>query len=364
MKRFLLRCLYHLQLHRLVRYGWREKVLILMYHGFTDRENHEGIENYQGKHVSIERFRSHLEYLEKYHRVISMDEFVDSHLHGPKPPPYSVVITMDDGYRSNYTLAFPLLKKFRMPATIFLATAMVEDQAFFWSDRIEYALNKAKPNRFELRVEGDTNGGFSMPVEFHDRTSRITCEKSIRRKLKSAPQEWRPPVIEKLEEKLGQKLSEDPHASEIYRSLGWPEVVEMVQSGLVSIGGHSHNHVILSRCQTETLKKELFLSKKMIEERTGSSCRLFCYPNGQAEDFNPETKRLLKEAGYACALTTLPGVSDSHSDLYELKRMGAPCRGDRVEFVMGLYGVTQFLSDIKQFLLRFLRIKKGNVSLN
>ena len=36
-----------------------------MYHGFTDEENHEGIENYQGKHIDIEIFRSQIKYIKK-----------------------------------------------------------------------------------------------------------------------------------------------------------------------------------------------------------------------------------------------------------------------------------------------------------
>lgn len=364
MKRLLLFILYGLQVHRLVRFLWRKKIIILMYHGFTDREDHEGIENYQNKHIPVETFHSQLKYLKKYHRIISLNEFVDSCRQGQVPPPYSVVITMDDGYRSNYALAFPLLKKYGVPATISLSSGMVEDREFFWTDRIEYAINRAKPDRFELKVEQDPRGEFSLPVEFHDRESRVVCERGMRKKLKVIPQEWRPEVVETLEQKLGHKLSVDPHPPEIYRPLRWPEVVEMVQSGLVSIGSHTHRHLILAKCEPETAKEELRLSKRLIEERTGCPCRMFCYPNGQKEDFSPATKTWLKEIGYACGLTTVPGVNDRRSDLYELKRMGAPCREDRVEFVMNLYAVTQFFSDIKQFLLRCLKIKREDTVLD
>jgi peptidoglycan/xylan/chitin deacetylase (PgdA/CDA1 family) len=299
-----------------MRYLWREKVIILTYHGFTDRELHEGIENYQGKHLFIERFRSQLEYLIKYHQVISLNELVDAYAHGRPLPERSVVITLDDGYRSNYTLAFPLLKQFKIPAAIFLTTRFVDKEEWFWTDRIEYALNKARPTRFELRIDPDANGGTALPIECRDRESRISSEKQVRMKLKTIPQESRSKVIEALEERLGTKLSQEDRPPEIYRPLEWAEIMEMTQTGLVLLGSHSHTHKILTKCQPLTLERELSLSREMIERRAGLPCRFFCYPNGNVGDFNEETKRGLKKAGYRSGLTSVPGVNDKHSDIF------------------------------------------------
>lgn len=310
-----------------------------MYHGFTDRETHQGIENHQGKHLFIERFKSHLEYLKKYHRVISLEEWLKGRTGGRKAPDHAAIVTFDDGYESNYKLAFPWLKRAGLPATIFLTTRFVDSKEWLWTDRVEYAVD----------------GGFSLPTQFHDRASRIAYEKKIRGRFKRIPQGFRAGVLERLEERRGRKLAQEPNLPEIYRPLEWAEINEMVQSGLVSIGSHTHTHAILTRCRPQEAEEELLLSKEIIEKKTGRPCRLFCYPNGERGDFNEETKRRLKEAGYLAGLTTVFGANDAESDPLELKRIGAPHRGGRVEFVMNLYGVTQFLSDLKQCLLKFFR---------
>jgi len=350
MKRLLLRLLYLLQVHRFFRAAGRKKVTILNYHGFTDRKIHEGIENHQGKHLYHERFRSHLEYLKKHHTVLSLDQAVEAFGSGLGLSQRAVVITMDDGYQSNYKLAFPLLKQYQIPATIFLTTQFIDEKEFFWTDRIEYAINQAPSESFELPLPRETGGGFSLPVHFHDQASRVSSEEKIRMKLKAAPQELRSGIVDQLEEKVGKKLSSERELPAIYRPLEWAEVIEMTQSGLVSIGSHSHSHPILTKCRPETLKEELCLSREIIERRTGLACRHFCYPNGGEGDFNQETKKGLREAGYVSGLTTLPGSNDRKSDLFELRRIGVPQDGDLIDFVMNLYGVTHFLSDCKQWL--------------
>ena len=100
----------------------------------------------------------------------------------------------------------------------------------------------------------------------------------------------------------------------------------MVKSGLVSIGSHTHTHVILSRCDPVQAKRELRQSKQIIENRLGMPCTLFCYPNGRRGDFNGVTKQLLKDHGFAGALTTVYGMNACGADPCEIHRynLGKP----------------------------------------
>lgn len=324
------RLLFFLQFHRLMRFLLRDKVLILAYHGFTDQVDHEGIENHQRKHLWIGRFETQLRYLKKYHRVIPLEEAVEALRSGKKLSPYVVAITFDDGYRSNYTLAFPLLKHYRLPATIFLATRFVNQDEFFWADRIEYAVKR------------------SDRLGLEDGTDRRACEKNLREGFKRIPQESRGGAVEALEERLGQKLSWET-VPEIYRPVNWDEVREMQASGLVSFGSHTHTHLVASRCQLGTFETELALSREIIERETSRPVRLFCYPDGNMGDFNGVTHEAVQKAGYLCALTTVPGAVSPRSNLYELKRMGAPAEGGIVEFAMYLYGIAGWLTAFKKF---------------
>ncbi|MDH5691787.1 MAG: polysaccharide deacetylase family protein [Gammaproteobacteria bacterium] len=73
--------------------------------------------------VSEKNFQEQMKYLyDNGYEVISLKQFVDFIEKGKRVPQKSVVITIDDGYRSTYTVAYPILKKYNFPATVFLYT--------------------------------------------------------------------------------------------------------------------------------------------------------------------------------------------------------------------------------------------------
>ena len=133
----------------------------------------------------------------------------------------------------------------------------------------------------------------------------------------------------------------------------------MAGSGLISIGSHTTSHVILTRCAPEAVRKELSLSRQIIEQETGQVCRMFCYPNGTSGDFDSHTREQLREMDYHCGLTSVAGLNDENSDVLELKRFGAP--QDLAEFALTVSGFRLLLSRVKGFLpgskpLRMLRL--------
>jgi peptidoglycan/xylan/chitin deacetylase (PgdA/CDA1 family) len=92
-----------------------EAVPILLYHRF-------GAEIADSMTVTTTYFESQLKYFkDQGYTVIPLRELVDYHL-GKRPsiPFRSLVITADDGHKSVYTDMFPLLKKYHVPATLFL----------------------------------------------------------------------------------------------------------------------------------------------------------------------------------------------------------------------------------------------------
>lgn len=342
--RYLCICAFYLQLHRLMRYLRRKKIIILMYHGFTDGIVCEG-----SPHLNVKKFRSQIQYLKKYYNIISLDQLIEHCTNGAKLAPNSVVITIDDGYKSSYALAYPVLKQFNVPASFFITTDFIDKKEMLWTDRIEYAINMTKSNSFNLKIDKDM-----LFLDFRDSDSKnVYCRKIIA-KLKLIPQESMEEIIQSLERGLGQKLSLDNAIPEIYRPLEWDEALKMIKSGIISIGSHTCTHIILTRCSPERKKKELFLSKQAIENKTGLSCRLFCYPNGGTGDFDYRTKESLKESGYSCGLTTVDGINDAHSDVFELKRLSVDNREDQTMFIMTLSGIFKFFLNTKQAILNFL----------
>ncbi len=100
----------------------RYSVPILMYHDFGSSAN-EG----DPLAVTPDRFEEQMAYLKKHdYKVISLDALVDGIREGKKFPFKTVVITIDDGNKTNYTYAYPILKKYGFPAIIFLPTNRIE----------------------------------------------------------------------------------------------------------------------------------------------------------------------------------------------------------------------------------------------
>jgi len=100
--------------------AWR----ILMYHRVVD-PNTLSHPLSPGMYVRPETFRMQMLLLKSKYRVISLNELLNDLKNNSAPTTPTVVITFDDGWLDNYTFAFPILKELGLPATIFIATALI-----------------------------------------------------------------------------------------------------------------------------------------------------------------------------------------------------------------------------------------------
>jgi peptidoglycan/xylan/chitin deacetylase (PgdA/CDA1 family) len=119
MKKLVFRLLYWTGVVRLVAWVNRKRAVFICYHGVTERETRHPEDRF-GLHVRKDRFRSHLEYLQRHYRVISLSDYLKASRARQSLPEYAAVITFDDGYRNFYTVAGPLLIERNMPAAMFL----------------------------------------------------------------------------------------------------------------------------------------------------------------------------------------------------------------------------------------------------
>jgi len=129
-------------------------VTVLLYHRF-------GESKYPTTNISPEKFRQQLQYLrDEQYRVLSMDEFRTLVEKKEPFPQKSVLITIDDAYRSIYENAFPILKEFAYPLTLFANTSPLYSSSpgFMTWEMLE-----------EMRAAGVTIGNHS---HFHPRIGR------------------------------------------------------------------------------------------------------------------------------------------------------------------------------------------------
>ena len=121
MKKFLFALLHATRIVRIVAWLNRNRVGILCYHGVTGG-NHTLPEDPYKLHIPLSVFRRHLDYLQLNFHVVSLAEYLSARRERRKLPPYSMVLTFDDGFRNFATVAAPQLLQRRLPATAFLIT--------------------------------------------------------------------------------------------------------------------------------------------------------------------------------------------------------------------------------------------------
>jgi peptidoglycan/xylan/chitin deacetylase (PgdA/CDA1 family) len=121
MKKTLFSVLHNIGLTRLVAWWNRKRVVILCYHGVTERRKRHPSDP-AGLHIRADRFEVQLDYLRRHYHVISLAEFLQARGNNDPLPDRSVVLTFDDGYRNFLTGALPRLIARDMPVSVFLIT--------------------------------------------------------------------------------------------------------------------------------------------------------------------------------------------------------------------------------------------------
>jgi peptidoglycan/xylan/chitin deacetylase (PgdA/CDA1 family) len=290
------------------RYITRNRyITILMYHRFSDHD--EPFKVTQGL------FSRQLDYLRKRYSFISLNQYLDV-LNNPSMylPPNPIAITIDDGYMDNYVYAYPVLKHYSIPATIFITTDFISDRKWLWSNKLEYILRNSINKHFRYSL-GECEEQFSVDTfeNWHKTQLKIFGH------CAAISNEQKDELLDDLANHLN--VSVPDQTSGDFQPLTWDQIKEMLL-GDIEFGSHTCSHPILSRLNEKELQHEIVDSKRIIESNLNMHVQAFCYPNGSERDFNESTKRLAESAGYECAMSTIPGINPRRPiDLFSLKRI-------------------------------------------
>ena len=306
-KRIIRNSLVLIKLYHLLRYNNRKKAIILMYHNFC----REGDIKHTNVSLSITNFEKQIKYLKKYYRIVPLADLVGKIKRKEDFLPHSVAITFDDGYKNNFLLAYPLIKKYNVPVTIFLTAGYINTKKFLWVNELEYAINETQKKEISI-----TFGCCNFKYFIKTKAEKMRVYEQLKEKLKKLENSQLRAVLDKILLRLKVKIDYDDAGN--YQMLTWDEIFEM-RNGYVSYGNHTFSHSILTKIDYQNLSKELNDSQKQLKEKLNQEIDVFCYPNGS---FNSESKKMVKEK-HKAAVTTTPGFVTQQTDLFELPRVGA-----------------------------------------
>ncbi|HEU5192062.1 MAG TPA: polysaccharide deacetylase family protein [Methylomirabilota bacterium] len=253
-------------------------------------------------------FERQMRHVARNYRVLPVEELVERLERGGLPR-NALAITFDDGYRDNLTHAAPILSRLGLPATIFLATGFVGTAEVPWFDRLAHGLKRS--------VATSVGTPWGEYFDLADVPARLCAMGRALEHLKRVPDEERHRQLEALLVALG--VTDQRSFKNLM--LSWDDVHALRGLGF-TVGAHTVNHPILSRVSPQRAWTEILGARTMIESACGTAPRAFAYPNGGAEDYTETVKRLVREAGFTCAVTTRFGLNTPKTNPWELRRGG------------------------------------------
>ncbi|MDP3938101.1 MAG: polysaccharide deacetylase family protein [Deltaproteobacteria bacterium] len=319
----------------------RHKINILYYHGVSAREAFPGIENYQGKHVRASLFWRHLAFLARRYNILPLPDVLHAMKNGVPLPPYTAVITFDDGYENNATVALPSLLDAGLTASFFLTTDLIGTDECLWVDQLEMVLNDDQRMKMFVRF-GTTRE--TVPLETaadrreDDRLVRWFC-KQLTEAEKS---EW-------LRAFFAENGIDAPKARGDHRFMSWDQARELHARGM-TVGSHTLTHAIITRLTPSEMEREIGEAKAACEARLKVRCDTFAYPNGRLGDFSKASTDVLRRLGITCGLTTIHGLNGRDANVYTMKRIGVGDRTSLEELEAHLSGLTGFAIRLRRTL--------------
>ena len=283
---------------RLFRWRNKSRSRILTYHNFPP----SGVDN----------FVAQCEHIRRWYNPVSLDQVAAFVREGKALPRNAVALTIDDGYRDFYLQAYPVLRRFSIPATVFLMTDFLDQREWPWWDRLRYAF-------FETALDS-VSFHIVEPVRFglRDPAARELAFAETAEALKLVPNAVRLDFLARLPETFHVEIPAHPPAGR--EPMSWDEVREMASNG-VSFGAHTMSHPVLGSVGDEQLREEIEGSKRRIREELGQAPAHFCYPNGRWVDVGDRVRSAVERAGFVSAVSTESGFNDPGSDPYMLKRI-------------------------------------------
>jgi peptidoglycan/xylan/chitin deacetylase (PgdA/CDA1 family) len=283
----------------------RTSIVCLMFHRIAEVKEEE-IGSYPKNSISPSTFEAIIAFFSERFHALSLPDLVAHLADGESLPPNTFAVTFDDGFLDTWSVAKPILESYEVPATVYVTTG--------------YVGGEVSPYEFELaNVIASRNGvhfhweGCEYHWDFKNKQDRERCFVEIKRMGKPYPYTLRRALMTKV---FGE--GKPPNFPEpLY--MNWPQVVDLSQSPLFTIGAHTHRHVLLPSQTSEEVFNEIDSSKKILESKLGFPIQHFAYPYGSS---SPTIRSVVQCCKFASAVGTKPeGINPETVDCFAIPRI-------------------------------------------
>lgn len=258
-------------------------------------------------------------FLKSHYTMIGAEQLIKYYYNRSELPPKSCLITVDDGEMTSYSVIYPILKKYQVPAIFFVSpqkTVRSGENSNFWFQEVESYENS------EELMSQIHNGPYTV-----DEIWEL--------------------IIEYRREHHTEELED--------QNMTLEQVLEIDREGLVTIGAHTLEHPFLARESEERSAYEINASMELLSSLLGHPIRTFAYPNGQPGlDFGQREIDVLAKTSCQIAFSTEPKDFSNQDSPFAIPRFGLSCGSLLFIWIKLMLG-SHYLT-IKNIILRMGRI--------
>jgi len=299
-------------------------LLILTYHRILPQAEIGTSLVQPGMYVENNTFKKHIKFLKKNYDIISFHEYFNRNTKNDWDiEKQYCIISFDDGWRDNYTYAFPILKRHSIPATVFPAADFVGTTDMFWPERFATIFEQSEKMQFDdyyqLLIQAANYAQLKSVIPLKYLKNKSGCSKQLNFNfLVEIIKTNHPDLIFKFLEKADALFKIRPSTQRLI--LNWEEIKEMSDNG-ISFGSHGCTHRILTYLSPKEIRQELVKSKMILSEKKIDYVPVFSYPNGS---YNRNILEAVLKCGYKAAVTTKYGITNLFRpiDQASLNRIG------------------------------------------
>jgi len=250
----------------------KHRIPILLFHRVSDDDDK------YWEPIMVKYFEEIISFLNKKYEFISLSDLLTGKVKDFKN---KCIITFDDGYNDFILNALPVLKKYKIKPTLFVATSSISNNYLIWTSELNFAIKNT--NLKEIKVNGKT---FSLFNE----NDKINSSKNILQILINLSNKERIRILNQIKKDLNYKKPDNVNM------LTWDQLRSI--SDLVDIQSHSDSHPVMRNLDKDELEKELKESKNKIEQELKKDVSCLSYPIGYFDDKVLELTKIYYSAAF------------------------------------------------------------------
>lgn len=305
---------------RILEWAHSGSVTILTYHRVLPASV-KAVTTGQAMIMEERIYKQQIQFLAEKCHPVTMEEALRGLRGECRLPERAVTVTFDDGYRDNYEYAFPTLRHFGVPATIFLSTGVIDEGKSFWWDRfsrmtLSIIERMGKEPLAQLLSKWPACFRKHLDQIGNDATSRLLGVDKMAHDMCHLGERFRRKILDEIEI-IAERAGSEKVRGDTRIVLDWNEIREMSNSG-IEFGAHTVTHAYLDEISDEQVLSEVRESGEQILKHTGKRPRVFSYPGGRLSEM---AEAAVQSMGFEAAMTTQLGRNVPGCNLFRLRRL-------------------------------------------